>query len=150
MFWRRYRSAVVLSAPTGVAIGCAVAIGLYLGGNADYRTQGGWDALTYLLAAGALVGCMTALAALLGGVVVVLLTDRRLNRAPAWRVRSGAVGAAGGASALWLAVGLSNAPPSSQGAVELFWIVAGSGIAAVSGGVGALILLQRAERKAIA
>ena len=146
MLWRRYRLALLWSVPIGVAIGCVLSLGLYLGGNPDYRSQGGWGAFAYLLGVGACVGGVTALSALIGGVLAVLLADRRLSRPPRFRVRGGAAGAAAGAAALWLAVGMGNALTSSTGAAWFSGFAAVAALTAAVSGAVALLLLTRAER----
>ncbi len=96
---------LLLALPVGAAGGVLLAVAVYGAGNADYRAQGGWGAFGSLVGAGAMLGAMTALAAAVGAVVAVLAVarGRRSARGPVL------LGAAGGAAAVWLGIGVVNA-----------------------------------------
>lgn len=146
MLWRRYRFAVLGSVPIGAVLGIVMNLALYLGGNPDYRDQGGWGAFIYTLAVGSVVGGANALAALVVGALAVLVFDRHLRCPARVRVTGGAVGAAAGAAALWLGAGVLDSFTSLNGGAWFFVFVLFAGIAAAVAFLAALFLLKRAER----
>ena len=82
MLWRRYRWIVITSVPAAALIGMLVALVLYLGGNPDYREQGGWSAFASLEVTGALAGALTSVPAIVGAAAALSLGDRVWG----WRV----------------------------------------------------------------
>lgn len=143
--WRRYRSsvgwAVLISGGVGVLCGLAV----YLGGNADYRSQSGWGGIAYWVALGALFGIGTGAAAIVGGAVAIVLRDRSLSRGGSSRVALGVAGASIGSALLWGVLGAVTAATGGAGYSLIFIGVAA--VAALLTAILARTILSRAERR---
>ncbi|WP_146168495.1 hypothetical protein [Rathayibacter caricis] len=137
-----YRRAVLRAVPLGVLLGTLLGLGLTLG-NPDYREQGGWSAIAYLLAVGAIVGGVSALAGIAGGLVAILITHR-LRRATEPSSLIGPVGPAVGSSAPWV---VAASAAALIGDYLTAAIAVGTGVvAAVVGGVSAALLLRPSSR----
>jgi len=148
MLWMRYRSVAMAAVPVGVLAGVILGVAVYLAGNPEYRAQGGPTAFWYWAAVGAVLGGGTALAALAGGALSILVTDRSTSRVSGARVLAGSVGAAVGAAVLWLAIGLFTGIASPAGSSWFGASVVIALVAAVAAGVLAALMLRRAERSA--
>lgn len=123
-------------------------LALYLGGNPDYRSYGGWGAFFYTVIVGSVIGAGTAIAAACGGALAIWIWDRRLERSAGSRKVAGSVGAAIGAVALWLCFGVANALVNSAGwswfGLTGIFVAVAAPIAAVL----ASVLIARADKKA--
>jgi hypothetical protein len=138
VLWRRYRWIVITSVPTAALIGMLLALALYLGGNADYREQGGWSAFAYLTATGALVGALTSVPAIVGASAALALKDRSLTRTPSARAWIGALGAAVGALVGWTALATVNALLTADGGAWFsMYLVFAVGASLISGAAAA-------------
>lgn len=146
MLWERYRAAAISAIPMGISVGAVLGIAVYLTGNSDYREQGGWGAFAYIFAVGAGIGALSALAALIGGWLVILAAERRQREPVRTRSIRGAAGAAAGAGMLWLAVGVVTLFSTPSGAAWMFGFVMLAGIAAAGAATVAWVVLKRAER----
>ena len=100
---RRYRRSLLLAPVVGAAGGIIVGLGLYLGGNPDYR-DGGLGAFFSLVVPGALLAVATAVLAVVGGAVGLLLHDRRLESPRGRRVAVIVLGATIAAGVGWFAL----------------------------------------------
>ncbi|MFV0320302.1 MAG: hypothetical protein ACK5IN_08075 [Microbacterium sp.] len=146
--WRRYRRPITLALPVGAALGCLMSLGVYLAGNPDYRRYGGWGAFVNTIVVGGAIGAVTALAAVGGGVLALLVWDRALVKSPPSRRDAAALGAALGTAVLWLAFGVVNGllSPSGWSWFGLTGIVVA--VAAPIAAIAAGMLVARAERRA--
>lgn len=146
MLWRRYRAAAISAIPMGIGVGAVLSIAVYLTGNSDYREQGGWGAFAYIFAVGAGIGALNALAALIGGWLVVLAAERRQREPVRTRSIRGAAGAAAGAGMLWLAVGVVSSFTTPRGAAWFSGFVMFAGLTAAVAATVAWMVLKRVER----
>lgn len=148
MFWSQYRSAIVRAVPFGASVGAFLGLAVYLSGNPDYRAQGGWGAFGYWLALGAILGGVTALAALTGGALVIALTTKFSSRAKRVRALAGSLGAAGGAGIFWLILGVTSTAASPTGSSWVALSTVAALVAAIVSLFSASLLLRRSERRA--
>lgn len=146
MLWRRHRVAALGAVPLGAAIGVAFSFALYLSGNRDYRERGGWSAFAYTFVVGAGIGGVTALAALVGGALALLLLGRHSERTARACAVIGAVGAAAGAGALWIVVGIVTTIVTPTGAAWFFGFALLAGVSAIVAVAVAWGMLHRAEQ----
>lgn len=115
MLWRRYRWIVITSVPAAALIGMLLALAFYLGGNPDYREQGGWSAFASMAATGAVIGALTSGPAIVGAAAALALKDRWLRRTSGARAGIGALGAAAGALVGWTVLATINAMLTAEG-----------------------------------
>lgn len=148
MLWRRYRSTIGWALLVAAGAGSFLGFALYMGGNPDYRAHAGPLGLVYWLALGAILGVTTAIAALVGGAIALLVRDRGLTRSPQTRIVAGTIGAAVGAIALWLGIGIVNAVVTEIGGSFFGLAILIALISAVVTAIPAGLLLNRAERRA--
>lgn len=152
MLWRRYRWIVIASVPVAALIGALLALALYLGGNPDYREQGGWSAFVYSTVLGAAVGALSSVPAIVGAGVALALKDRALTRTPQARVWIGGSGAAIGALFAWAILAAVNALMSAEGGGAWFalYLIAGMVAAAISAAAAAALIWRTETRAAFA
>ncbi|PPF09997.1 hypothetical protein C5C36_15595 [Rathayibacter sp. AY1G1] len=129
-----------------MVLGALLGLGLVLTGNSDFREQGGWGAFAYLIMVGAIIGGVSALAAVAGGFVAILITLRS-GRATESSPLISPIGPAVGSSVPWVvAAGVAAVvgDPMTAG------IAVGLGVvAAVVGGVSAALLLRGVKYSSI-
>lgn len=146
--WRRYRRALLQAIPIAATLGGVLGLLLALGGNPDFLAFGGIGALASMTAMGAVIAAGTGLAGLVGGVIAMLVWDRRLSRSSEFPIAIAALGAATAAATLWLALGIGSALSTPTGAD---WFPLYAMFAATAGLVAAIIagvLVHRDELSA--
>lgn len=143
MLWR-YGRTILTSIPVAAAIGALLGVAMYLFGNSEYRSHGGWGTFGYWVALGAGFGVVTALPAVLEAIITLALTGRSLPRTPtAERVKAGGWGAAAGALAVWVVVTALSAPWTSG--LGLFLTI--GFVAAGTSGIAAAVLIRWTEAR---
>lgn len=148
MLWRRYSKVVALAFPVGGLGGVILASLVYFGGNPDYRSQGGLSAFMYLVGAGGLLGLGSAVGAVLGATLILLVCDRRLQRSSGARIGLGVVGSAAGAAAVWVIVGAMDNALAPTGRPWLSTSLMVSGLAALCAAGAAWLMIGLTERRA--
>ncbi|GAA1055824.1 hypothetical protein GCM10017608_30040 [Agromyces luteolus] len=150
MLWRRYRWIVITSVPAAALIGMLLALALYLGGNPDYREQGGWSAFASMAATGTVIGALTSVPAIIGAAAALALKDRRLRRTSGARAWIGALGAAAGALVGWTALTTINAILTTEGGAWFSVYLIFAVLASLISGAAAAALIWWTEIRALA
>src|SRR5699024_9187601 len=144
--WHRYRFTLLIAVAIGAGTGVAIGLAIYLGGNADYRSFGGWGAFLRIVAIGGACGAGTALAASIVSMIALVIADRRLEKSLRHRKTAGGLGAAAGAAAFWLGLGVADGLSTAAGwqwfALTWVFVAVSAPIAALS----AVVLIGRADR----
>lgn len=147
MFKNGYRWAAVAAVPSGVGLGVLVAVSFYLAGNPDYRAQGGGPALAYLLGVGVVLGGVTALVALMGGVAGIAWARRRGTISRSRAITAGATAAGIATAVLYLAIGFVNAVVTASGASWLGFIVLIAAVVGATTAIATAVVLQLAVKR---
>jgi hypothetical protein len=132
---------------TGVGLGVALGLAVYLSGNSDYRALGGWNGLASIVVPGGAAGGAAAAAGAAGAVLMGVLTARRKTSSPSRRATL-SLGAAGGAAVPWLGVGAVNGLVTEAGWSWFGASAIAAGASAALAGILAWVILGTAADRA--
>ena len=116
---------------------------LYLGGNPDFRAQGGWSAFLSLMGPGVGIGAVIGVCAALTAGAFAAIRAQRSD--PVIRAGRASTGAAIGAAMLWIVVGVVEVVATGRWGWFGFYPLA----ALVSAGLAALlaaVIVRRSNR----